>query len=60
MMHKSIEMGRAFIIKEYQQNQCLFSIMERYYTHHITRFPDHKFPLGGVYKAINFLIFQNH
>ena len=28
MMSQSIEMGRAFIISEYQQNQCLFSYCE--------------------------------
>jgi hypothetical protein len=44
MMHQSIEMGRAFIIREYQQNRCLFAL-ERII--HTTYAPEHKF-FGGV------------
>jgi hypothetical protein len=47
MMHQSIEMGRAFIIREYQQNRCLFSCFGRI-IHTTLRFPEHKFLLGGV------------
>jgi hypothetical protein len=41
MMHQSIEMGRAFIIREYQQNRCLscFGKDNPYYF----TLPEHKF-----------------
>jgi hypothetical protein len=45
MMHKSI--GRAFIIKEYQQNQCHFLVVKGI-MHTTLRYPEHKFLLGGV------------
>jgi hypothetical protein len=35
MMNQSIEMGRAFIIKEYQQKPCmLFSCFGKEYSYH--------------------------
>jgi hypothetical protein len=47
MMHKSIEMGRAFIIKEYQQKPMpLFYYGKVLYT--TLRFPEHKVPSWGV------------
>jgi hypothetical protein len=46
MMHQSIEMGRAFIIREYQQKPMPFLALER--DNSLLRFPEHKFLLGGV------------
>jgi len=48
MMHKSIEMGRAFIIKEYQQKPMPLFLLWKGIIHTTLRFPDHKFLLGGV------------
>ena len=40
-------MGRAFIIKEYQQNQCHCFVMERN-CHTTLHYPEHKYLIGGV------------
>jgi hypothetical protein len=48
MMHKSIEMGRAFIIKEYQQKPMPLFLLWKGIIHTTLRFPEHKFLLGGV------------
>jgi 1-acyl-sn-glycerol-3-phosphate acyltransferase len=48
MMHNSIEMGRAFIIKEYQQKPMPLFLLWRGIIHTTLRYPDHKFLLGGV------------
>ncbi len=48
MMHKSIEMGRAFIIKEYQQKPMPLFLLWRGIIHTTLRYPEHKFLLGGV------------
>jgi putative hemolysin len=48
MMHHSIEMGRAFIIKEYQQKPMPLFLLWRGIIHTTLRFPEHKFLLGGV------------
>ncbi len=48
MMHKSIEMGRAFIIKEYQQKPMPLFLLWKGIIHTTLRYPDHKFLLGGV------------
>jgi putative hemolysin len=48
MMHKSIEMGRAFIIKDYQQRPMPLFLLWRGIIHTTLHFPEHKFLLGGV------------
>ena len=48
MMHKSIEMGRAFIIKEYQQKPMPLFLLWKGIIHTTLRYPEHKFLLGGV------------
>ncbi len=48
MMHHSIEMGRAFIIKEYQQKPMPLFLLWRGIIHTTLHFPEHKFLLGGV------------
>ena len=48
MMGKSIEMGRAFIIKEYQQKPMPLFLLWKGIIHTTLRFPEHKFLLGGV------------
>ncbi|CAM3774542.1 glycerol acyltransferase [Flavobacterium branchiophilum] len=48
MMHKSIEMGRAFIIKDYQQRPMPLFLLWRGIMHTTLRYPEHKFLLGGV------------
>jgi putative hemolysin len=48
MMHKSIEMGRAFIIKEYQQKPMPLFLLWRGIIHTTLRYPEHNFLLGGV------------
>lgn len=48
MMQNSIEMGRAFIRKEYQQKPMPLFLLWRGIIHTTLRFPEHKFLLGGV------------
>ncbi|MGL5113026.1 MAG: GNAT family N-acyltransferase, partial [Flavobacterium sp.] len=48
MLHKSIEMGRAFIIKEYQQKPMPLFLLWRGIIHTTLHFPEHKYLLGGV------------
>ena len=48
MMHKSIEMGRAFIIKEYQQKPMPLFLLWKGIIHTTLRYPEHKYLLGGV------------
>ena len=48
MMSKSIEMGRAFIIKEYQQKPMPLFLLWKGIVHTTLRFPEHKFLIGGV------------
>jgi putative hemolysin len=48
MMHNSIEMGRAFVIKEYQQKPMPLFLLWRGIMHTTLHFPEHKFLLGGV------------
>lgn len=48
MMHHSIEMGRAFIIKDYQQKPMPLFLLWRGIMHTTLRYPEHKFLLGGV------------
>ncbi|MHA7055781.1 GNAT family N-acyltransferase [Aquimarina sp. M1] len=48
MMSESIEMGRAFIIKEYQQRPMPLFLLWKGIVHCTLRFPDHKYLIGGV------------
>ena len=48
MMRNSIEMGRAFIIKDYQQKPMPLFLLWRGIIHTTLRYPEHKFLLGGV------------
>jgi len=48
MMHKSIEMGRAFIVKEYQQKPMPLFLLWKGIIHTTLRYPEHKYLLGGV------------
>lgn len=48
MMYKSIEMGRAFIIKEYQQKPMPLFLLWKGIVHTTLRYPEHKYLIGGV------------
>lgn len=48
MMSKSIEMGRAFIIKEYQQKPMPLFLLWKGIIHTTLRYPEHNYLLGGV------------
>lgn len=48
MMSQSIEMGRAFIIKEYQQRPMPLFLLWKGIVHTTLRYPEHRFLIGGV------------
>ncbi|MCJ7758069.1 MAG: GNAT family N-acetyltransferase, partial [Gillisia sp.] len=48
MMSQSIEMGRAFIIKEYQQKPMPLFLLWKGIVHCTLRFSEHKYLIGGV------------
>lgn len=48
MLHHSIEMGRAFIVKEYQQKPMPLFLLWKGIIHITLHHPEHKFLLGGV------------
>jgi len=48
MLSQSIEMGRAFIIAEYQQKPMPLFLLWKGIVHTTLRFPDHKYLIGGV------------
>ncbi|PRP67420.1 GNAT family N-acyltransferase [Nonlabens agnitus] len=48
MMSQSIEMGRAFIIPEYQQKPMPLFLLWKGIVHCTLRFPNHKYLIGGV------------
>ncbi|SDR76407.1 Putative hemolysin [Gillisia sp. Hel1_33_143] len=48
MMSQSIEMGRAFIVKEYQQRPMPLFLLWKGIVHCTLRFPEHKYLIGGV------------
>ncbi len=48
MMSKSIEMGRAFIIKDYQQKPMPLFLLWKGIVHLTLHYPEHKFLIGGV------------
>jgi len=48
MMSKSIEMGRAYITKDYQQKPMPLFLLWKGIVHTTLRFPEHKYLIGGV------------
>lgn len=48
VMKNSIEMGRAFIIPEYQQKPMPLFLLWKGIVHCTIRFPEHKYLIGGV------------
>lgn len=48
MMQNTIEMGRAFIIKAYQQKPMPLFLLWKGIIHVTLRFPEHKYLMGGV------------
>jgi putative hemolysin len=48
MMRQSIEMGRAYIVKEYQQRPMPLFLLWKGIVHTTLRFPEHKYLIGGV------------
>jgi len=48
MMENSIEMGRAFIIKEYQQKPMPLFLLWKGIVHITLRYPKYKYLIGGV------------
>ncbi len=48
LMRESIEMGRAFIVKDYQQKPMPLFLLWKGIVHCTLRFPEHKYLIGGV------------
>lgn len=48
MMQQTIEMGRAYIVKEYQQRPMPLFLLWKGIVHTTLRFPEHKYLIGGV------------
>lgn len=48
MMSESIEMGRAFIIREYQLKPMPLFLLWKGIVHTTLRYPEHKYLIGGV------------
>jgi putative hemolysin len=48
MMSQSIEMGRAFVISQYQQKPMPLFLLWKGIMHTTLRYPEHKFLIGGV------------
>lgn len=48
MMENSIEMGRAFIVKEYQQKPMPLFLLWKGIVHITLRYPEYKYLIGGV------------
>ncbi|WP_340075809.1 lysophospholipid acyltransferase family protein [Leptobacterium sp. I13] len=48
MMSESIEMGRAFIVQEYQQRPMPLFLLWKGIVHTTLRYPEHKYLIGGV------------
>ncbi|RLD28945.1 MAG: glycerol acyltransferase [Bacteroidetes bacterium] len=58
MMSKSIEMGRTFIIKKYQQKPMPLFLLWKGIVHITLRFPEHRYLIGGVSISNNFSEFS--
>lgn len=48
MMKETIEMGRAFIVKEFQQRPMPLFLLWKGIVHVTLRYPNHKYLMGGV------------
>lgn len=48
MMEESIEMGRAFVIKEYQLRPMPLFLLWKGIVHTTLRYPEHRYLIGGV------------
>ena len=48
MMSNSIEMGRAFIVSDYQQKPMPLFLLWKGIVHTTLRYPEHKYLIGGV------------
>lgn len=48
MMQETIEMGRAFVVKSYQQKPMPLFLLWRGIVHVTLRYPEHKYLIGGV------------
>ncbi|MGB5667594.1 MAG: GNAT family N-acetyltransferase, partial [Maribacter sp.] len=48
MMKQSIEMGRAYIVKKYQQKPMPLFLLWKGIVHTTLRYPNHKYLIGGV------------
>lgn len=48
MMSHSIELGRAFVVKQYQQKPMPLFLLWKGIVHTTLRFPNHKYLIGGV------------
>lgn len=48
MMRQSIEMGRAFIVKDFQQKPMPLFLLWKGIVHCTLRFPEHNYLIGGV------------
>ncbi|MDM9630198.1 lysophospholipid acyltransferase family protein [Robiginitalea aurantiaca] len=48
MMQRSIEMGRAYIVSEYQQRPMPLFLLWKGIVHTTLRFPEHEYLIGGV------------
>jgi putative hemolysin len=57
-MSKTIEMGRAFVIKEYQQKPMPLFLLWKGIIHTTLRYPEHRFLLGGVSISNQFSYFS--
>ena len=48
MMQRSIEMGRAYIVSDYQQRPMPLFLLWKGIVHTTLRFPEHEYLIGGV------------
>lgn len=48
MMEKTIEMGRAFVVKDYQQKPMPLFLLWKGIVHVTLRYPEYKYLIGGV------------
>lgn len=48
MMRQAIEMGRAFVVKSYQQKPMPLFLLWKGVVHTTLRYPEHKYLIGGV------------
>lgn len=58
MMEATIDMGRAFIVKSYQQRPMPLFLLWKGIVHVTLRYPEHKYLMGGVSISNNFSNFS--